>query len=48
MITKGIKALCAEAEKQVETWSLDQVHSHMEDDDVGLVDIRDIREYHEY
>ena len=44
MITKGIKALCAEAEKEVETWSLDQVHSQMEDDDVVLVDIRDIRE----
>ena len=44
MITKGIKALCAEAEKEVETWSLDQVHSRMEDDDVVLVDIRDIRE----
>jgi rhodanese-related sulfurtransferase len=44
MITKGIKALCAEAEKEVETWSLDQVHSHLEDDDVVLVDIRDIRE----
>ncbi|MBT3769210.1 MAG: rhodanese-like domain-containing protein [Acidiferrobacteraceae bacterium] len=44
MITKGIKALCAEAEKEVETWSLDQVYSHLEDDDVVLVDIRDIRE----
>ena len=44
MITKGIKALCAEAEKEVETWSLDQVYSRMEDDDVVLVDIRDIRE----
>jgi rhodanese-related sulfurtransferase len=28
----------------VETWSLDQVHSHLEDNDVVLVDIRDIRE----
>ena len=44
MITKGIKALCAKAEKEVETWSLDQVHSHLEDNDVVLVDIRDIRE----
>ena len=44
MITKGIKALCAEAEKEGETWALDQVHSRMEDDDVVLVDIRDIRE----
>ncbi len=44
MITKGIKELCAEAEKEVEAWSLDQVHSQMEDDDVVLVDIRDIRE----
>ena len=44
MITKGIKALCAEAEKEVETWSLDQVYSPLEDDDVVLIDIRDIRE----
>ena len=44
MITKGIKALCAEAEKEVETWSLDEVYSHMENDEVVLVDIRDIRE----
>jgi len=44
MITKGIKELCAEAETVVETWTVDEVRDHLEDEDVVFVDIRDIRE----
>ena len=44
MITKGIKQLCAEAESIIDTWTIEQVHEAMNDEDVGLVDIRDIRE----
>ena len=44
MITKGIKQLCAEAEEEIETMTVDQVQSVMDDPDVLLVDIRDIRE----
>ena len=44
MITKGIKELCAEAEAVVETWTVDEARSHLEDEDVVFVDIRDIRE----
>jgi rhodanese-related sulfurtransferase len=44
MITKGIKQLCAEAEQVIDTWTVEQVMEHMNDDDVQLVDIRDIRE----
>ena len=44
MITKGIKDLCFEAEKQIETLSVDQVMQENADPEVLLVDIRDIRE----
>ena len=44
MITKGIKELCAEAEAVVETWTVDEARSYLEDEDVVFVDIRDIRE----
>ena len=44
MITKGIKELCAEAEAVVESWTVDEARSHLEDEDVVFVDIRDIRE----
>ena len=44
MITKGIKELCAEAETVVETWTVDEARTHLEDEDVVFVDIRDIRE----
>ncbi len=43
-ITKGIRALCEEAEREIETWSVEQVLEHYGRDDVVLVDIRDIRE----
>ena len=44
MITKGIKELCAEAEQEIETLTVEQVMSVRDDNDVQLVDIRDIRE----
>lgn len=44
MITKGIKELCAEAEQEIETLSVDQVLALQDDPGVVLVDIRDIRE----
>ena len=43
-ITKGIKQLCAEAEAEVETWTVDQAKAHLGREDVVFVDIRDIRE----
>ena len=44
VITKGIKTLCAQAEAEIETWSVEQTYAHYEDDGVVLIDIRDIRE----
>ncbi len=43
-ITKGIKALCAEAEAKIETLSVDEAMPLADDPDTVLVDIRDIRE----
>ncbi len=44
MITKGIKALCADAEAHIETLSVSEVMALADDSNVQLVDIRDIRE----
>ncbi|MGK0170042.1 MAG: rhodanese-related sulfurtransferase [Gammaproteobacteria bacterium] len=44
MIVKGVKALCAEAEELIDTWTVEQAREHFGDDDVVFVDIRDIRE----
>lgn len=44
MIKKGIKALCAEAEQEVETMTVADVMAARENPDIQLVDIRDIRE----
>ena len=44
MITKGIKQLCADAEREIETLSVEQVMAVKDDPNVQLVDIRDIRE----
>ena len=44
MITKGIKQLCAEAEQEIETMTVEQVMAVRDDPQVQLVDIRDIRE----
>lgn len=43
-ITKGVKQLCAEAEEIIETLSVDEVRAVDGQDDVQLIDIRDIRE----
>ena len=44
MITKGIKELCAEAEREIETMTVEQVRAVQNEAGVQLVDIRDIRE----
>ena len=44
MITKGIKKLCADAEQVIETMTVVEVMAVRGNDDVELVDIRDIRE----
>lgn len=44
MITKGIKELCEEAEKEIETLSVSEVIEVAQTKGVQLVDIRDIRE----
>ena len=44
MITKGIKELCAEAEREIETMTVEQVMALRDDPQVQLVDIRDVRE----
>ncbi len=44
MINKGIKQLCAEAEEEIETMTVEEVMAVNGNDDVELVDIRDIRE----
>lgn len=41
---KGIKELVAEAGAAVETWSLEEAMARHGDDDVVMVDVRDIRE----
>ncbi len=44
MITKGIKELCAEAEAEIETIPAAEAVKLMKDENVQLVDIRDVRE----
>jgi rhodanese-related sulfurtransferase len=41
---KGVKQLCAEAEAQIETVTVEQAMALRKDTNVQLVDIRDIRE----
>ncbi len=43
-ITTGIKALCEAAEREIETLTIDDAVKLAGDDNVVLVDIRDIRE----
>ncbi len=43
-IVIGIKELCAQAEKEIETVSADDVKAFEGNEDVVLIDIRDIRE----
>ena len=44
MITKGVNELVAEAEAEIETLSVEEVLAVKDDENVQLVDIRDIRE----
>jgi rhodanese-related sulfurtransferase len=44
MITKGVKQLVAEANAEIETVSLDEAKTLLQDDGVQFVDIRDVRE----
>ena len=43
-ITKGIQQLCADAEEQIETWTVEQAKEHMADENCVIIDIRDVRE----
>jgi len=43
-ITKGFRVLVDEAMAQVKTYSVDQVQQRLNDADVQIVDIRDVRE----
>jgi rhodanese-related sulfurtransferase len=43
-ITRGVKALCAEALAEIETWTPEQAIAALGRDDVVFVDLRDIRE----
>ena len=44
MITKGVKELCAEAENEIETWTVADALARRDDDEVVFVDLRDVRE----
>ena len=44
MITKSIKELCQEAEKEIEILNVNDVMLISENEDTQLIDIRDIRE----
>lgn len=43
-ITRGIKELCAEADRHITTLTVEEAHARMGDPNVVLVDIRDPRE----
>ena len=43
-ITKGYQTLVAEAMSQVKTWSVEEAKAKLNDPNVQIVDIRDIRE----
>ena len=43
-MTKGVAELCAEAEAEIETWTVEQAQQRLEDADVVFVDLRDPRE----
>jgi len=44
MIKKGVKQLCAEAEKKIESVTAKEAIDLLNDESVQLVDVRDIRE----
>ncbi len=43
-ITKGVAALYAEAQAEIETWSIAEAKAHLGDEEVVFVDVRDVRE----
>jgi rhodanese-related sulfurtransferase len=43
-ITKGVAALYAEAQAEIETWSVEEAKEHLGDREVVFVDVRDVRE----
>ncbi len=43
-ITKGVAALYAEAQAEIETWSIEKAKQHLGDETVVFVDVRDVRE----
>ena len=43
-ITKGVAALYAEAQAQIETWPIDKAKAHLGENGVVFVDVRDVRE----
>ncbi len=43
-ITKGVAALYAEAQAEIETWSIEEAKQHLGDAAVVFVDVRDVRE----
>ena len=43
-ITKGVAALYAEAQAEIETWSVEEAKPHLGDEEVVFVDVRDVRE----
>jgi rhodanese-related sulfurtransferase len=43
-ITKGIQQLCADAEEQIETWTVEQAKERLDDENCVIIDIRDVRE----
>ena len=43
-ITKGVAALYAEAQAEIETWPIDKAKRHLGDEGVVFVDVRDVRE----
>ena len=43
-MTKGVAELCAEAEAEIETWTVEQAQQRLDDADVVFVDLRDPRE----
>ncbi len=43
-VTKGIRQLCADAEEQIETWSVEDAKAHIDDENCVFIDIRDVRE----
>ncbi len=43
-ITKGVAALYAEAQAEIETWSIEEAKQHLSDEAVVFVDVRDVRE----